>query len=525
MRHAEKGPAATEMVNIIDRRPGTCEQHPRIGRRQFLRAGVVVSLTATAIGPWRRAAALAADPAQEAEAPNMRLGASELVVQPVLMYSIPQRREARSWRGWGGLQSEEAVDQEAARIDRELNQLSSSASFGARVLPVAKVPSREQVEALKNVEADVLLVYAASGGTDTLNALAALGKWTIIFVRYRSGPYYLWHEIVHARLLRSHTDQLMQPSVDVNDVVVDNNDEILWRLRALYGLKNTLGRRIVCIGGPGGWANPKAPDLARERFQLDMVTVPIPELNSMIEAGRKNEELMARCEQEAKDYLGAGRVELRTTEEAVTEAFLLRKLFDDLMAKSEAFAITVRGCMGSYAGIMPCLTLTLINDAGYMAYCEGDFVVIPSGILMHFVSGKPTYFCNPTYPHEGRMMFAHCTAPRRMDGQTLEPVEVVTHYESDHGAATHVLFRKGQPLTIIKPDFEAKHWLALTGKVVGTPFPDTCRAQVEVELDADTQDVLENLRGFHCMLAYGDYTREVAYAAKKVGITVQTLKG
>ncbi len=42
-----------------------------------------------------------------------------------------------------------------------------------------------------------------------------------------------------------------------------------------------------------------------------------------------------------------------------------------------------------------------------------------------------------------------------------------------------------------------------------------------MKLDADTQDVLENLRGFHCQLAYGDHAKEVAYAAKKVGIEVQ----
>ena len=243
----------------------------------------------------------------------------------------------------------------------------------------------------------------------------------------------------------------------------------------------------------------------------------------MIEAARKDPELMAQCSQESKNYLSKGRVTLNTTEEAFTEAFLLKRLFRDIMTKSEAFAVTVRGCMGSYAGIMPCFTLTLTNDAGYMAYCEGDFVVIPSGILMHYICGKPTYLCNPTYPYKGRMVFAHCTAPRRMDGKTLEPVEIVTHYESDHGAATHVAFRKGQILTIIKPDFEAKNWLALTGKIVGTPWLPTCRAQVDVELDAETQDVVQNLRGFHCMLAYGDHTREVAYAAKKVGINVQTL--
>jgi len=456
----------------------------------------------------------------------MRLGGTELVVQPVLMYSLPQRRPGRSWRTWGGLHTEEAVKQEAERIDRELKQLSSSADFAVRVLPVAKVRSKEQVEVLKDVEADVLLVYAASGGADTLSALAALGKWTIVFVRYRSGPYYRYHARAYATVLALPSEQLKHPSVDLNDMVVDDNEEILWRLRALYGLKNTLGRRIVCIGGPSGWRCPEAPELARKRFGLDMVTVPIRELNSMVEAGRKNEELMGRCRQEAKNYLGAGGVTLRATEEAVTEAFLLWKLFADLMAKSEAFAVTVNRCMSSYAGIMPCLTLSLINDAGYMAYCESDFVVVPSGMLMHWISGKPTYLCNTTVPNKGRMMFAHCSAPRRMDGQTLEAAEIVTHFESDHGAATHVLFRKGQLVTIIMPDFEARHWLALTGKIIDTPFLDTCRAQVEVELDADTRQVLTNLRRFqHCMLAYGDYTREVAYAAKKVGITVQTLKG
>jgi len=454
----------------------------------------------------------------------MRLGASDLVVQPVLMYNISHRRQRRSWRPWGGVQTEQAVKQEAARISRELNQLCSSADFGAKALPLTKVANKQQAGNLKDVKADVLLVYAAGGGTDTLNTLATLNKSLIIFIRKHSRPYYLWDEIVHARFLRSHTDQFKQPGVDVNDVVVDDHEEILWRLRALYGLKNTIGRRIICIGGPGGWSFPRAPELARERFGLDMVTIGIPELNSMIEAGRKNKELMAQCKQKCKNYLGTGLVTLRTTEEAVTEAFLLRKLFDDLMAKYKAFAVTVRGCMGSYAGIMPCLTLTLINDAGYMAYCEGDFVVIPSGILMHYICGKPTYLCNPTYPHKGRMLFAHCTAPRRMDGKSLESVEIVTHFESDHGAATHVAFRKGQIITVIKPDFEAKHWLAFTGKIVGTPYLPTCRAQVEIELHADTQEVLQNLRGFHCMLAYGDYTREVAYAAKKVGIAVQVLK-
>ncbi len=493
-------------------------------RREFLRTGAVASLTVAAAGPFGRnlAHALAAD--DEPGALDMQKGASPLVVQPVLMYAIPRRVEGRSWRSWGSLQSEEAVDKEAAKIEGELKQVRESAGFDLRTLPLAKVTSIEHVGALKESKADVMLVYAAGGGTNVLEAIAGLGKRTVIFIRHRKGAYYLWDEIVHARFLRSHTDAIQQQGVGIDDVAVDDNEEIEWRLRALYGLKNTIGRRIICVGGPGGWACPQAPDLARERFQLDMVTVGIPEINAMIEAARKDGQLMAQCRDQANRYVSADGVTLKTTKEAVADCFLLKKLFHDVMDKHECVAVTTNGCMGSYAGIMPCLTLTLVNDDGYMAYCESDFVVIPAHILTHFVSGKPTYFCNPTFPHKGRMMFAHCTAPRRMDGENLEPVELVTHYESDHGAATHVHFSKGQLLTVIKPDFQAKRWLAFTGKILGAPFIDTCRAQVEVALNADTVDVLNNLRGFHCILAYGDQTKEVAYAARKVGIEVQTLR-
>lgn len=485
-------------------------------RREFLQTTATFSLAAASGFLSRQA--LAAEPL------DMRIGASDLRLQPVLIYGLTQRQPGRSWRPWGDIQTEAAVTEEIARIERELKDLSGGADFGLTVLPPARVNGRPQVEALKEAKADALLVYASGGGTDLLEAMAGLGKPMVIFVRNKSGPYYLWHEIVDSRFLRSHTDAVKQTNASLEDVVVDEQADILWRLRGLYGLKNTVGRRIICVGGPSGWACPQAPERARQRFQLDMVTVTIPEVNALIEAARQDTAAVERSRQEAADYLNGRGVTSEISKQAVAEAFLLKALFRDLMRKHDACAVTTNGCMASYAGIMPCLTLTLTNDDGYMAYCESDFVNIPAGILMHYIAGRPTYFCNPTIPHEGRMLFAHCTAPRRMDGHKLEPVTLVTHYESDHGAATHVHFPKGQTVTIIKPDFEARHWLALTGRIVDHPFLATCRAQIEIALDADTQDVIRNMRGFHCQIAYGDWTREVTYAAKKVGIEVQCLR-
>ena len=489
--------------------------YDEMNRREFLRATAALSVVA--------ATGTLSSNAFGAEAPEMCRGATELRVQPVLTYNVSRRQKGRSWRNWGDIQTEEDATGEAARIDAELKALRAKAEFGMKISPVIKISARQQVDALKASDADVIIVYAAGGWTDLLEALAGLGRYMVIFVRAKSGPYYLWHEIVDSRFLRSHTDEVKQTAAGLDDVVVDDQDEIMWRLRALFGLKNTIGRRIVCVGGPGGWACPQAPERARQRFQLEMITVPVPEVNRMIEQWRKDPAAVARSQFEARQYMRARGVQSKITQDAVAEAFLLKAIFAELMKQHNAWAVTTNACMNSYAGIMPCMTLTLTNDDGYMAYCESDFVNIPAGILMHYIAGRPTYFCNPTFPRKGLMLFAHCTAPRRMDGRRLEPVTLVTHYESDHGAATHVHFRKGQLVTIIKPDFEAKHWLAMTGKIVDTPFLATCRGQIEVALDADTQDAIRNLRGFHCQIAYGNWTREVAYAAKKVGIEVQRL--
>ncbi len=487
----------------------------RLSRRSFL-AISTAAFASSAIGT--------AAPEKTFTPPNFRLGSRPLVVKPVLTFTVSQRAEATSWRPWGGIETEADADRELARIREELNRLTARADFPVRFLTPAKLRHPSQVEALSDLDkADVLLVYAAGGWTDLLQALVDKGLPTIFFVRFRTAPYYLWHEIVHARFLRRHTDQLSQQRVSYDDVVVDEQDELLWRLRALYGLVNTRGRRIIAVGGPGGWAHapghPSPPELAKMRWNLDIVTVPIPELLAMIDAARKNERRMAKVREQAEQFLRQKGVTLQTRKEFVVEAFLLADLFRELMARHDAVAITTNACMGSYAGIMPCLTLSLLNDAGYMAYCESDFVVIPTGILLHFIAGKPTFFCNPTFPtRDGVILFAHCTAPRWMDGKAPEPAKVLTHFESDHGAAIKVEMRKGQTVTVVNPDFAAQEWCGFVGEIVGTPFLPVCRSQIEVKLRGDVKAVTGSMRGFHCMIAYGDHRREIGYALSKVGI-------
>ncbi|MBC7353544.1 MAG: hypothetical protein H5U08_14380, partial [Thermogutta sp.] len=112
-----------------------------------------------------------------------------LKVKPVFLYRVYQRRPQTSWRPWGGIQTEEAASQEVARIREELKQLQASADFPVEFAPLTATKDARQLSGMEDVQsADVLLVYANDGD---LNAIAALKKDTIFFVRHKSGPLYL----------------------------------------------------------------------------------------------------------------------------------------------------------------------------------------------------------------------------------------------------------------------------------------------------------------------------------------------
>ncbi|HDD60280.1 MAG TPA: sugar isomerase [Euryarchaeota archaeon] len=453
----------------------------------------------------------------------------ELKVKPVLTYGVYQRREATSWRPWGGLQTEEDAKKEARRIEEELKSLSSSASFPLEVLPLSSLRTSDDVSLTKKElsSSDITLIYAAGGDKKVLETLVSCSRWSLIFVRHKSGPLYLWYEVVHPSFLRKRTDNFRQSGMDVDDVVVDESEELMWRLRALYGLKNTLGSKIISIGPPGGWGQgARAVSLAQQRWNLEIITVSYPELERRIKEVKGNSNFLKQAQRQAEEYLSQKEISLETEKKFVVNAFLLHRVFKDLLGEFDAKAITVGECMSTIIPIAEttaCLTLSLLNDEGYLAFCESDFVVIPSGILLHHISGKPVFLNDPTYPHNGIVTLAHCTAPRKMDGQNYENARILTHFESDYGAAPKVEFTKGQKVTMIVPDFDEEVWVGFKGKIVGTPLLPICRSQADVEIDGDWRKLLKEMRGFHWMMGYGDYLREVGYALKKAGVNFVTI--
>jgi len=125
---------------------------------------------------------------------------------------------------------------------------------------------------------------------------------------------------------------------------------------------------------------------------------------------------------------------------------------------------------------------------------------------------------DPTYPHGNVVTLAHCTAPRKMDGKRSEPAKILTHFESDYGAAPKVEMKIGQVCTTLVPDFASKRWIGFTATIAANPFLDICRSQVDVRIHGDTDTLMQEMKGFHWMMSYGEHLRECQYAIKKAGI-------
>ena len=112
------------------------------------------------------------------------------------------------------------------RIQRELRELNNKADFPVKFLPVAAIKGAGDIPGINDLDsADVITVYPAGGGQDTFAKLAERGKDMIFFCRHKSGPVYLWYEIISPRYLRQHTDKLALKGIDDTDVVVDSQDD------------------------------------------------------------------------------------------------------------------------------------------------------------------------------------------------------------------------------------------------------------------------------------------------------------
>ncbi len=499
-----------------------------MNRREFMGASGGILLAASLAGTSMAAMAAAPGWSRDLWDPKraFAMTGKSLVVQPVLMYSIPERREATSWKSWGDIKSKEAVDEECARITGELDALVKKAGFGIQVRPVIRIDGDGDAVHAGKSDADVVILYPSGGDGETLRACLPKDRG-LIFLRHRSGPLYYWYEALSTKYLRTDTvnpaeSKQQNKVVGVDDVVVDDTDELLWRLRARYAMKNFTGTRVVALGGPQGKYAQNAPKFDHEKYGLEIIDESYDDFAKRISGALADKERMELAEKWTDEYLALPATTVATERPFIVNSFILYGLFKELMTEHNAPAFTINSCMNL---IMPmskttaCLALSLLNDEGLLAFCESDFVIIPAGILMYHLAQTPVFLHNSTFPHKAMVTCAHCTSPRRLDGVNYAPALITTHYESEYGASPKIDMPIGQVVSFIDPEYDTGRWVGMRGTIEDNPSLAICRSQQEVKIEGNWRQLQKEVRDSHWIMAYGDHLREIGYAAPRLGVT------
>ncbi len=446
-----------------------------------------------------------------------------LRIKPILIFDVPSRADRTSWRSYGAIHTPEAAREEAARIENELRQVEQQADFPIQCQPIELLDSQAKLEQVRTDDIDLCIVYAAG----------YCAQWTlpvpmVMFVRHQSGPFYLGFEIAHWRFLRQNGDVPALQGFDIDDVVVDSYDELLWRLRAMYGLKNSRGTKMLTIGGLVAYSAPAqehGPRVAKECWGYDFVNVTDEEFAKRLGTARADQQVVKQVEEQTAALLNMPNVTLATDRKFVFNSYMALHVVRQYLQETGATNFGFSQCMGHGQIAMldtpACLVLSLANDEGYTAYCHTDLSHTMPGVLLRWIASRPTFVCNSHVPHDGLFFVAHCQAPRRMNGKDFEPATIMTHYESDYGAACKTQYTIDQIVTAVVPNLGCTSWQGFRGKIVGAPSYPACRSQMEIQIDGDWKRLARQLQGFHTQIVYGDYTREVGYALKKLGGQLQ----
>jgi hypothetical protein len=447
-----------------------------------------------------------------------------LRVQPALVFQIPTRQEKASWRWYGGIQTMDEVHREAKRLQKDMQELAARSDFPVQFLPLELVGNSEQAKKVGATPCDAILIFGAcSYDQQMCHFLAASKTPAILFLRHRTEPHYCQHVSAHAIFLRHWTDSRQEPNMDAHDVAVDDYDQILWRLRALYGLKNARGTKMLAIGGVMHYSpvgTKYGEKHAQEVWKYQIQPVSLEEFGKRLAKARSNPAAIAYAERQTTDLLAQPNVRLLTERKSVFHSFMALGVVKELLKETGATNFGFGPCMGRpVIGLLdtpPCLILALANDEGYTAYCHTDLTHTTPGVLLRWIAGRPSFVCNTHFPHDGIYTVAHCAAPRKMNGKDYEPTDIMTHYESDYGAATKVHYPKGQKVTVILPALDCSKWQGFRAKIIDSPSRPACRSQMDLQIEGNWRRLLTDQVGFHAQVVYGDYLREVGYALKKL---------
>ncbi len=155
-------------------------------------------------------------------------------------------------------------------------------------------------------------------------------------------------------------------------------------------------------------------------------------------------------------------------------------------------------------GATGCLALSLLNDEGIIAGCEGDLQSVFTMLVVKTLTGKSAFMANPSMinARTNEIVLAHCTVGLKQ----TEKFILRSHFETELSIGIQGLLPTGD-VTIVKCGGECldEYYLTTGTLTENTNYINMCRTQVRVRLNSPADYFLKNPLGNHHILLHGNY--------------------
>lgn len=282
--------------------------------------------------------------------------------------------------------------------------------------------------------------------------------------------------------------------------------EIVKRLFVLYNnfkaQRQISNSRIGVIGTPSNWLVSSNVDylLAKRRWGVEYVDIP---LERVIEYYNKisDEEVGNASAQLAGQALACR----EATPDDMLKAMKIYHALKRIAEEDKLSALTL-SCFRliELTGTTGCLALSLLNDEGIIAGCEGDLQSIFTMLVVKTLTTQSTFMANPSMinTRTNEIVLAHCTIGLKQ----TEKFILRSHFETDLSIGIQGILPTGD-VTLVKCGGECldEYYLATGTLTENTNYLNMCRTQVRIRLNSPTDYFLRNPLGNHHILFHGNY--------------------
>lgn len=281
---------------------------------------------------------------------------------------------------------------------------------------------------------------------------------------------------------------------------------IVQRIHILYNnfraQRSLAGVRIGVIGTPSSWLVASSVDylLTKRRWGVEYLDIPMERVYDIYDR-ITNDEVGASCAAFASQALACR----EGTPEDMLKAMRLYRAIRRVCEEEKLSAVTV-SCFRliERTGTTGCLALSLLNDDGLPAGCEGDLQSIFTLLATKALTGKMGFMANPSMinTRTNEIVLAHCTIGTKQTDRYI----VRNHFETESGIGIQGLLPTGD-VTLIKCGGECldEYYLSTGTLTENTNYINMCRTQARIKMNTPADYFLKSPLGNHHMLIQGNY--------------------